>query len=133
MAMSDAHRQERSFGISVGTVCWAIWACAWWRGGGERLLWLGLLGASLMVMGRLAPAWLRMPSAVWWKLSHALGWMNARVILSCLFFLVFTPVGLVLRLAGHDPLRLRRRAAGTSAWSPYPERLRNSAHYERMF
>jgi len=64
------------------------------------------------------------------RLAHVLGWVNSRVLLTALFFLVLTPMGLVLRLAGRDPLRLRRREG--SGWSPYPPRFRDPKHYERM-
>ena len=35
------------------------------------------------------------------------------VILAVMFYLVITPLGMLLRLRGHDPLRLRRRDAGS--------------------
>jgi ABC-type uncharacterized transport system permease subunit len=52
------------------------------------------------------------------------------VVMAALFFLVFTPMGLLLRLLGKDPLRLRRSADATY-WierkppGPPPETMAN--------
>jgi hypothetical protein len=46
-------------------------------------------------------------AVVWLGLSHLLGAVMSRVILTVIFFLVVTPIGLVRRLLGKDPLRLR--------------------------
>lgn len=37
------------------------------------------------------------------------GWVTSRLILGALYFLLLTPVGVLLRLMGHDPLSLRRK------------------------
>ncbi len=123
--------RERSFGLSVGAICCLLWLVYLWKGRGN-LLWLGSLGGSLLLLGWLAPALLRVPSAIWWKFAEILGWINARVILTAVFLFVFVPVGWVMRLLGRDPLRLRR-ATRLTAWEPYPARMRTTMHYERMF
>lgn len=74
----------------------------------------------------------RILRAWWMQLAHALGWINARIVLSAIFFLVFMPVGLIARLVGWDPLR-RRWPSGQSGWVPYPERHQDPTHYERMY
>ena len=87
---------------------------------------------ALVVPAVTKPALLRVPSAWWWRLAGLLGWINARVLLSALFFAMVTPIGVVMRLTGHDPLR-RRGAARSTNWLPYAERLRDPRHYERMY
>ena len=122
---------ERSFGISVGGVLCAIALVLAWRGRVSRAEWLGAIGAVLLVLGLVRPALLKYPSAGWWKFAHALGYVNARVLLTVLFGLVLTPLSLVWRLTGKDPLARRRdRWPG---WSPYPPRYRDAKHFERMY
>ena len=124
-------KSERSFGLTVGAACGIIWMIALWRGRGNPF-WLGVLGGLLALLGWAAPATLRLPNAAWNKLSEVLGWINSRVILTAVFFLVFTPAGLIMRLLGRDPLRLRRGKRLTG-WETYPARTRGSLHYKRMF
>jgi hypothetical protein len=54
------------------------------------------------------------------------------VILAVVFFLIVTPIGLIKRAMGWDPLH-RRSAVGDSYWHPYPERQHNPRHYEKMY
>jgi ABC-type uncharacterized transport system permease subunit len=42
------------------------------------------------------------------------------VALAAVFYLVVTPIGLVLRATGRDPLRLRTRG-GSTLWMPSPD------------
>lgn len=123
--------RERSFGVTVGAVLCGIALLLAWRGRVGRAELLGAIGVVLFTLGRLAPSLLKYPSDAWWTLAAVLGWINARVLLSLLFFLVLTPVGLVWRLTGKDPLA--RNRASWRGWSNYPERYRNPRHFDRMF
>ena len=58
-------------------------------------------------------------------------YVNARVLLTVLFGLVLTPLGLVWRVTGKDPLA--RRRSTWQGWSAYPSRYQDRQHYERMF
>jgi hypothetical protein len=55
---------------------------------------------------------------VWMTIAVVIGWVMARVVLTLLFFVVFTPMGLIARLFGKDFLILKRRGAGQSYWHP---------------
>jgi len=121
---------HRSFGLTVGGVLVLFAAFTLWRGHVTRAEVLGGLGALLIVAALARPQSLAGIAAVWSRIGHALGWFNSRVLLTVMFFLVLWPVGLVSRLSGNDPLERRRRG---SMWTPYPERLRDSKHFERLF
>ena len=122
---------ERSFGVSVGIVLCLIAAVLWWRGRIGRAEILGGVGLFLLAAGLTYPRALKYPSALWWKFALALGYVNARVLLTVLFAIVLVPISLIWRLTGKDPLA--RRRGQWNGWSPYPVRYRNPKHYERMF
>lgn len=126
------HRDQRSFGLSVGGVCALLAGVFLWKGSAVSAALWAILAVALLVPAMTKPNLLRLPSAWWWRFARALGWVNARVLLSAFFFLVLTPVGLAMRLGGWDPLQ-RRRIARSSGWLPYPERIRNPKHYDRMY
>lgn len=125
--------QERSFGVSVGTVTGLLAAWMLWHGRVVHAVILGGCAVPLVTLGLLRPSWLRWPSAVWWRLARALGWINERILLSVVFVAIVTPVGLVMRLTGWDPMRRRHRGRSGSGWIPSPERLRDPKHFERMY
>jgi hypothetical protein len=121
---------ERSFGLSVGVVTLAAGTLGVWRG--HHLLgpMLIAVGAALIVLGLAAPVMLRVPNRLWWWFAQALGWINARVLLTAFFFVVLSPVGIVMRLLGRNPLRTPH---ADTTWSPVDARRRGPRHYERMF
>jgi hypothetical protein len=122
---------ERSFGVSVGPVLLAIAAYFLWRGRIGGAATLGFVGALLFVLGLVRPILLKWPSAVWWRISRVLGYVNARVLLTIIFVLLFAPMGVLWRLTGRDPLG--RQRSTWPGWSPHPERYRNRAHYSHMY
>ena len=131
MPHASPAQTERSFGFTVGPAFGLLAALLAWRGRHELAIGAAGLAAALALLAWLKPSLLRIPNAAWWRLAHALGWVNSRIVLSVFFLAVLTPVGLALRLAGRDSLRLRRRQG--SGWTPYPERIRDPKHYERMY
>ena len=122
---------ERSFGVSVGGVLVLLAGLLLWRHRVLRAQVVGGVGAVLLVLGLIAPPLLKYPSRYWWKFSRALGHVMARVWLTALFALILTPVSLVWRAIGRDPLDRRRDK--WPGWSPYPARYRNRKHYDQMY
>jgi hypothetical protein len=123
--------RERSFGISVGGFLCVLALVLLWRGRLSRAEIPGAIGASLLLLGAVRPSLLKWPSAVWWRFARALGYVNARVLLTILFLVVLVPLSLIWRLLGKDPLARRRTM--WPGWSPYPSRYRDSRHYQRMY
>jgi hypothetical protein len=125
------HSLERSFGRSVGGVLLLIAGVLAWRGRPGAAEVVGAIGAVLVVLALVRPSWLTWPRAGWMRLALALGYVNARIILTVLFLLVLTPMGLLWRVLGRDPLgRARQRWPG---WVPHPARYRSSDHFTRMY
>jgi hypothetical protein len=131
MSKKDTSNPERSFGVSVGAMLWVIALLLIWRGRVGRAEILGACGAVLLICGLFHPSLLKWPSSQWWRFSRALGHVNARVLLTILFSVVFVPLSLFWRLTGTDPLGRRRdRWPG---WLPYPASNRDRMHYTKMY
>jgi hypothetical protein len=126
-------RVEREFGLIVGGVF--VLLGAWWfyRGKFASAAYVTLtLGTLLVLLGLVWPRALVWPNKAWMLLAEGLSFVTTRIILGLVFFLIITPIGVVKRLSGWDPLS-RRSAGGASYWKPYSERQRNPRHYEKMF
>ncbi len=123
--------KERSFGVSVGGFLLIVAAVLWWRGRITNAEIVGGIGAVLVVLGLIAPRLLKYPSAAWWKFAMVLGYVNARIILTIAFLVMLTPLSLIWRLIGRDPLAIKRKH--WPGWSPYPARYRDTDHFKRMY
>jgi saxitoxin biosynthesis operon SxtJ-like protein len=97
-------KQLRSFGLMVGGVfaLIALWPVLL-RGGDPRL-WAAILAILLVIPALLIPGSLRGVYKGWMALGQVLGWINTRIILGAVFYLVVTPIGLLRRLLGKDPM-----------------------------
>ena len=126
-------RPEKEFGLIVGAVFSALGL--WWLYRGKFFNAACIVicaGSALILFGLLAPRLLVVPRKLWMKLAEGMSYVSSRIILAIVFFLVLTPIGLVKRAMGWDPLQ-RRAGSRDSFWQAYPERQRNPKHYERMY
>jgi hypothetical protein len=66
------------------------------------------IAAVFFILGQFYPISLKYLYMAWMKLGGVLGWINSRIILSFIFYLIIAPVGLFRRFFfGADPLRLK--------------------------
>lgn len=126
-AIPTGPREWRKFGLLFLGVFALVAGYLFWKG--SPWWWVG--GALAVVSGATglaAPSLLRLPHLWWMKFAGLLGWMNTRILLTLFFVLVLTPVGLVMRLFGRDPLTRRFAKESTSYWElregPAPDRSR---------
>ena len=103
-----------------------------WRHRMTAGMTLSVPGVLLLLLAAGAPSLLAAPHRAWQRFAHVLGTINGFLFLSIVFFLILTPLGVVLRLFGRDELR-RRGPVPDSMWEPYPERNRDPRHFEKIF
>jgi len=104
MVNEITNKQLRSFGLTVGGIFaligfWPVIVRAqtpkWWA---------VALAACLLIPAVLFPRILFWPHKGWMMIGHVLGWINTRIILGVVFYLVVTPFGLIRRWLGKDPM-----------------------------
>lgn len=126
-------RPEKEFGLIVGGV-FALLGLWWlYRGkfAGAPYAMIGA-GSVLILLALVSPRLLATPRKWWMKLAEVMAFVSSRIILAFIFFLVLTPIGLVKRAMGWDPLQ-RRAKSSDSYWVTYPVRQQDPRHYEKMF
>jgi hypothetical protein len=102
-----------------------IWDATSWP------MWPWILAALLGTISLILPNILQ-PVYHWWmKLAHVLGWINTRILLSLVFFLIFLPVALIMRLMGKDPMR--RKLDSTEKSYRVESKTPPQNHMERPF
>lgn len=66
--------------------------------------WPWYIASALIFFALFLPMSLRYPYDIWMKFGLVMNWINTRLILGMLFFVIFFPVGLLLKLFGKDPM-----------------------------
>lgn len=67
--------------------------------------WPWIAGGLFAVPALLYPKALKPVYTLWMKIGGVLGWINTRIILGLLFYVIVFPMGLIMRLAGKDPMQ----------------------------
>ena len=129
---SVSNREARKSALLVGAVLLIIAVWNLHRGRVVVVAVLGTAGAVLILIGLIFPTAARIFHLAWMRLAAALGFINSRVLLTLMYFLVVTPYGLVSRLVGRDPLR-RRRAGEKSYWIERVHTKQSKEQFERLF
>lgn len=69
----------------------------------------------------------------WMRFAFILGWINSRIILCLIFYLIFTPLGLALRLFAKDPLEKKIEKGVKTYWKEKEKKKFSPLQYEHQF
>jgi hypothetical protein len=95
----------REFGFLVGGIGAGLFGAALPLLKGHALPWQPwLIGSILAALGLVLPQSLAPFYGLWMKLGLMLGWINIRIILSIVFFVIVTPMGLLMKLLNRDTM-----------------------------
>lgn len=76
--------------------------------------WPWIMAAALSGWALLAPTTLKPVYVGWMKFGNVMNWINTRIILGIMFYGMFMPFGLVMRLFGKDPMHRKLDSNVTS-------------------
>lgn len=109
---------NRGFGLTVGGILLAIAAYRWYVAGFSDWLFITLcaLGAPLVLAALFWSSALTPLNAAWTRFGLLLFRIVNPIVMFFLFVLAIMPIGLIMRLAGKDFLRLKRDSNATSYW-----------------
>lgn len=94
-------------------------------------LWALALAAAFFLTALAAPSALHAANRLWMRAGLLIGRITNPIVTGLMFFVVFAPAGLISRILGKDPLRLRFDPAAESYWiprqppGPEPQSMRN--------
>ena len=120
--------EGRRFGLTVGVAFGLLASLLAWRSHEYPAYAAAAIGVSLVLGGLLLPARMGPVQAVWMRLAELISRVTNPIILSLIYFLVITPVGLLLRAVKGNPLR--RRSSEEGFWV---QRSTPNSDLERRF
>lgn len=120
------------------SVLWTLLFCGlgiWtYLSGKHGAITIVLISAGIVVgsAGLAKPALVRPIFVTWTAVTFPIGWVISRLILALIYYLVVTPIAVVFKVLGRDPLRRRYDPSAETYWRPKP-RAESVKAYFRQF
>ena len=122
----------KSFGVTIGIILLLIAGFLFYKDKESFQIFLYIAG-TFIGFGSIIPIILKPIYIVWMVFAVILGWFMTRVILSLLFYVIITPIGLVLRIFDKDFLDLKKQAVQGSYWNQRDRNFEKNQNYEKQF
>ena len=126
------NEQARKTALVVAAVLFLVGAWQLYRG---RMTVVAVLGSIILVLAFIAffvPIAARGFHRFWMGIAMVLGYINSRILLSLVYYGLFTPYRIVSRIVGRDPLR-RRGAKEPTYWVKREYTRQTKEQFERLF
>lgn len=131
-SISVTTKELRTFGLIIGIFLLIIANFLMWK---QRpsFPYFACAGGGIFILGLSAPILLEPIYKAWMSFAVVLGFMMTRVILTLLFYGLFTPISLIARLFGKDLLDERWDKNVATYWIKRPKADFDPKSAENMF
>ena len=110
-------RQLRQFSLLLAAMLLAVAGWLYWRSSASGWVAAALLaGAAVAAIGLLRPGLMRVVYVVWMAAVFPIGWTVSHVLLAAIYYLVITPIGVIMRMCGYDPMQRRFERNAKTYW-----------------
>ena len=99
----------------------------------KNYVWFYLAGLAVVLLYFAIPYLLNLIYLVVKKIVYLVGWAAGQLVLLLLFYIIFTPLGLAIRMFRVDLLERRIEKGKRSYWKEVKEGEFRSISYERQF
>ena len=123
---------NRNFGLNFMGMCFLFTGIKIINNDYTLATWWFLAGVVLWCVAQLFPYLLTPFNMVWAKFGELLHKITTPIILGLLYYVLFTPIGFIMRLCGWDPLRLRDDAKAKSYWILKEDNQPKSSMYNQF-
>ena len=130
-SIKTSNKDIRSFGITIGIILFIISATLLYYDKSSYQI-IAYIGGGFIALGIIIPILLKPIYILWMTFAVMLGWVMTRVILSLVFYLIMTPIGLITKLLGEDFLDLKETNV-KSYWNNRDSHLEQNQDYEKQF
>lgn len=120
--MSETHgnveikgSSDRSFGL-VFTAVFVIVGLLPLLGDGQIRIWALIVAALILAISFIRPTLLAPLNLIWFKFGMLLGKVMTPIVMGLLYFVTITPIGLMMRAVGKDPLRTKLEPEAETYW-----------------
>ena len=129
----QAKSELRTFGIGLTIFFLLVGSLLYYRGNVPNYRWFFAVSGLTLLIATLRPGLLASIHRAMARFARAIGWVNTMALLSIIFYGIFTPVGLLVKLLGRDSLDRKWDRQASSYWHKRDVVEFNKERYERQF
>jgi multisubunit Na+/H+ antiporter MnhG subunit len=126
-------KQLRTFGIALSAFLGGIGLVHFLKGHTPKNLWFWGAAGIVFLTTLSVPILIKPIYRVALFIAHILGWINTRIILGLIYYLLFTPVSLIMKLIGRDALNRKFEKEAKSYWNIRDRTPKPKEQYLRQF
>jgi hypothetical protein len=105
-------REGRKFAFTLAAAFGVLAGISWWRESPRALLIFAVIAGALTLGGLVIPGSLGPVYRAWMGFAHALSRVTTPIFMGIVYFLVITPIAVIRRAVGGNPLRAHSGATG---------------------
>ena len=90
------------------------------------------VSAVVGILGMIFTPLIRVVYVVWMAILFPVGWVVSHVLMGIVFYLVFTPIAVLMRIVGYDPMKRKFEPDAKTYWVRRQPRS-ETAHYFKQF
>lgn len=134
MAKLKVEKHEiKKFGMGLTVLLCLIGGWQLYKGHINAYTWFLGSASLVLALAFFAPIVLNPLFKVLTTVGHAIGWVNTRILLGIIFYTIFAPIGILLRLIRKDLLGERLDKDAKSYWNKKDNGVFAKEQYERQF
>ena len=133
LKLDPSKKELKVFGAMLLAFAALVGGLVWWKFESQQtaqIIWA--VGAVVTLVYFAVPPF-RMPVyRGWMYAAYPIGWTVSHVLLGIIFYLVITPIGLIMRLLGYDPMQRKLDPNAATYWEPRAQ-VADVKRYFRQF
>ncbi|MBK6914680.1 MAG: hypothetical protein IPH11_13905 [Ignavibacteriales bacterium] len=130
--IDNSDEAVKKTGLTVGVVLILVSLLLWYLGK-YSFMYFSIAGGLFVILAFIAIPVLRPFHKLWMMLALLMGFVMSRVILTILYYLVLTPIGLIAKLVGKKFIPLGFDKNANTYWEKRENTAKQQIDYERQF
>ena len=130
---SATKKQLRTFGIVLSFFLSIIGLINFLKGNPDVPFYLWSFGGATLIIALFSPVIIKPVYRVAMFVAHILGWINTRIILGLIYYFIFTPIALIFKIKGKDPLDRKIDKQAASYWIKRANKIDQNEQYLKQF
>lgn len=130
--IDNSNEAVKKTGISVGVVLILISLLLWYLGKAS-FVYFSITGGLFVILAFISIPILRPFHKLWMMLALLMGFVMSRVILTILYYIVLTPIGLLAKIVGKKFMPLGFDKKASTYWEKRENTAKQKIDYDRQF